>query len=53
MAIVVEKSVAGVVELTTSVLFGELDEEEENITETRESRRTYKNKLRMPTEDIV
>ena len=40
LAIAVEKPVAGVVKLATSVLYGEPDETEENTTETRESQRT-------------
>lgn len=53
MAIAVEKPVVGVVKLATSVLYGELDETEENTAETRESRRTRKSNPRMPAEDIV
>ena len=40
LAIAVEKPIAGVVKLATSVLYGEPDETEENTTETRESQRT-------------
>ncbi len=39
MAIAVEKPVAGVLKLATSVLYGEPDETEED---TRDSRRTHK-----------
>jgi len=53
MAIAVEKPVAGVVRLATSVLYGEPDDTEENTAETRESRRTHKSKPRMPAQDIV
>ena len=38
MAITVEKPVAGVVKLATSVLYGEPDETEENTAEAHESR---------------
>jgi len=53
MAIAVEKPVAGVVKLATSVLYGEPDETEDNTTETRESRRTRKGNPQMPAEDII
>ena len=53
MAITVEKPVAGVVKLATSVLYGEPDEIEENTAETGESRRTRKSNPRMLAEDIV
>jgi len=53
MAIAVEKPVAGVMKLTTSVLYGEPVETEESTAETHESRHARKNNPRTPAEDIV
>jgi hypothetical protein len=53
MAITVEKPVAGVVKLATSVLYGEPDETEENTAEAHESRRARKGNTGMPAEDTV
>ncbi len=53
LAVAVEKPVAGVVTLTTSVLYGEPDETEGDTAEARDSRRSQKSKPRRPLEDTV
>ena len=50
-AIVVERPIAGLLKLATSVEYGEPDEADEN--ETHEQRRYGKSKPRVPAEDEV
>jgi hypothetical protein len=50
-AIVVERPIAGLLKLATSVEYGEPDEADEN--ETHEQRRYGKSKPRAPVEDVV